>query len=89
MCSNSQVKSKWAYGVEPKEAKSVIMSREVSRSWSQRKVGRGGLRQTRIRHAGNFPSRLLDFLTIFSSHSPFQPVLPLANTVWAELAAQL
>lgn len=88
VCSNKELKSKWAYGIELKNAKSVIILGEVSRSWSQRKIRRGH-RQTNIRHSGNFLSRLLDFLIMVPSHSPLQPSLSLINAVWATLASQL
>lgn len=89
LCSNAELKSKWAYGIELKNAKSVIILGEVSRSWSQRKIGRRGLRQTNIRYSGNLLSRLLDFLIMVPSHSSLQPSLSLINAVWATLASQL
>ena len=88
LCSNTELNSKQEYGIELKNAKSVKIL-EVSRSWSQRKIGRRGLSQANTRHSGNFLSRLLDFLIMVPSHSPLQPILPPINAVWATLVSQL
>lgn len=74
LCSNRQLNSNWSYGgrtqenwvsgCKEKEADTILEPEENKKRT-----------QPEIRPSRNFPSRLLDSLMIFSSHSPLQLIL--------------